>query len=43
MYIEYLMKEKKAGNKDKGILEGRGPFKEKNTLGLYEPWKLNRN
>lgn len=29
MYIKYLVKENKAGNKDKGILEGRGPIKEK--------------
>lgn len=34
MYIEYLMKEKKAGNKDKGILEGRGRFKEKKYFGF---------
>lgn len=45
MYIEYPVKENKAGNQDKGILEEWRPTKgkKKSTLGLYEPQKLNKN
>lgn len=42
MYIKYIMKENKTGNKDKYWKE-EDPLRRKSTFGLQETWKLNKN